>query len=240
MTAGGAASSQPIAVLVVDDDFRVAGIHAAFVDRTEGFVVVGRAHTAAEALRLAGELRPDLVLMDIYLPDGSGLDVVRTLLAQPEAPHVIMISAARELEAVRAAMRLGAMHYLVKPFAYHVLQERLEAYRQLHDRLGAHAEASGQDDVDELFGMLRTAPTTAARPAKGHSATTLALVRDAVRQAGGPVSAAEVAERTGVSRATAQRYLSYLERTGVVTLQLRYGTAGRPENLYRLGGKRPS
>jgi response regulator of citrate/malate metabolism len=231
-------SGAPIRVLVVDDDYRVAGIHAAFVQQTDGFEVVGRAHTAAEALAQAAALTPDLVLMDIYLPDGNGLDVVRTLLAEREPPHVIMISAARELDAVRSAMRLGAIHYLVKPFGYQVLAERLEAYQRLRDRLEVDAEATGQDDVDELFGMLRTAPPAADRPGKGHSATTLALVRDAVREAGGPVSAAEVAERTGVSRATAQRYLSYLERTGAVTLQLRYGTAGRPENLYRLGGKR--
>lgn len=230
-------SGSPIRVLVVDDDYRVAGIHAAFVEQTDGFEVAGRAHTAADALAQAAALAPDLVLMDIYLPDGNGLDVVRTLLAQPDPPHVIMISAARELDAVRSAMRLGAIHYLVKPFGYQVLAERLEAYQRLRDRLEVDAEATGQDDVDELFGMLRSAPAGAVRPAKGHSAATLALVRDAVRRAEQPLSAADVAEQTGVSRATAQRYLSYLERSGVVTLQLRYGTAGRPENLYRIGGR---
>src|SRR5581483_339082 len=107
-----------IRVLIVDDDFRVAGIHAAYVERTEGFVVVGQAHTSADATRMAGELRPDLVLMDLYLPDGNGLDVVRALREDTQPPDVIVISAARELHVVRAAMQLGAVHYVVKPFGY--------------------------------------------------------------------------------------------------------------------------
>jgi response regulator of citrate/malate metabolism len=227
-------SSAPIRVLVVDDDFRVAGIHAAFVARTDGFEVVGQAHTAAAALDLARDLSPELVLMDIYLPDGSGLDVVRSLLEHPRPPHVIMISAARELDAVRAAMQLGAVHYLVKPFGYQVLAERLEAYRRLRLGLDRLDESPEQADVDELFGLLRSPRTPVSRPRKGHSAPTLALVLDAVRASDVPISAAEVSAAVGVSRATAQRYLTYLERHGVVDLTLRYGTSGRPENQYRL------
>lgn len=224
----------PIHVLIVDDDYHVAGIHAAYVGRTDGFAVVGQAHTAADARDFAAQLRPDLVLMDVYLPDGNGLEVVRHLLQQPQPPDVIVISAAKDVEAIRTSMRLGAVHYLVKPFGYQVLAERLDAYRRLRsrvDRLGGTAE---QADVDELFGLLHHSDTSTARPPKGHSAPTLELVREAMRRNDSDVSAAEISEQTGVSRATAQRYLNYLERTGVVTLQLRYGSTGRPEHRYRI------
>lgn len=224
----------PIRILIVDDDFRVAAIHAAYVQQTSGFIVVGRAQTAREARDLTVQLTPDLVLMDIYLPDGSGLDVVRRLLELPRSPDVIVISAARELDAVRAAMQLGAVHYLVKPFGYRVLAERLYAYQRLRRHIDEIGGAPEQADVDELFGLLRGPAPAAARPEKGHSAPTLELVRNAVQASTTDVSAAEVAERVGISRATAQRYLSYLERHHVVKLQLRYGTAGRPENRYRM------
>ena len=227
----------PISVLIVDDDFRVAAIHAAYVERTAGFVIVGQAHTAGQARELAAQLHPDLVLMDIYLPDGSGLDVVRALLEEPQPPDVIVISAARELDAVRAAMQLGAMHYLVKPFGYQVLAERLLAYQRLRRHIEGIDSPPRQADVDELFGLHRAPAAPLARPAKGHSAPTLELVRNAVRASETDVSAAEVAERVGISRATAQRYLSYLERHGVLKLQLRYGTAGRPENRYHLNAR---
>ena len=224
----------PLAVLVVDDDYRVAGIHAAYVSRTEGFVVVGQAHTAAEARQLAAELQPELVLMDIYLPDGDGLEVVRHLLQQPQPPAVIIASAARDLAAVRTAMQLGAVHYLIKPFAYHLLAERLTAYQRLHRRIARQGGEPEQTDVDELFELSRAPGIATARSNKGHSAPTIELVRDAVRASGGDISAVEVSERVGISRATAQRYLSYLERHGVLKLQLRYGTSGRPENRYRM------
>ncbi len=224
-----------VRVLIVDDDYHVAGIHAAYVQRTAGFTVVGQAGTASEARHQAAALRPDLVLMDVYLPDGNGLDVVRHLLEQADPPDVIVISAARELEVVRASMRLGAVHYLVKPFGYRVLAERLQGYQRLRRHLAGLGGATEQSDVDELFGLMRSPDTASARPSKGLSAPTLQLIRGAVRGSDSDVSAAEVSEQTGVSRATAQRYLNYLERQGVVTLQLRYGTTGRPEHRYSGG-----
>ena len=229
---------EQLEVLIVDDDYRVADIHAILVGRVPGYTVVGKAHTAGEARELARSLRPDLVLMDIYLPDGNGLEVFRSLLEETDPPDVIVISAAKEIASVRVAMQLGAVHYLVKPFDFTALVERLVAYRQLRRHLSALPEEASQSDVDDLFRMLRStvrAPTTATPPpAKGHSAHTLELVRNAVRASDSDVSAAEVAEVVGVSRATAQRYLNYLDQHGVVQLRLKYGEAGRPEHRYQM------
>jgi response regulator of citrate/malate metabolism len=218
--------------LVVDDDYRVAAVHAAFVAKVDGFEVVGQAHTAAEAVQAVAQLCPDLVLMDVFLPDGDGLSVVRTLMERAKHPDVIVITAARDVATVRTAMQLGAVHYLVKPFGFAALSERLQVYRRLHMRLAGLSDEADQSDVDELFGMLRTPAVAGRRLEKGHSAPTLELVLDAVRAATEPVSAAEIAVGIGISRATAQRYLNYLQRNGLVRLQLRYGTTGRPEHRY--------
>lgn len=223
-----------ISVLVVDDDFRVAGIHAAMVGRLDGFEVVGTAHTAEDAREMAQELHPDLVLMDVYLPDGSGLDVVRALREAAEPPDVIVIWAARDVASIRQAIQLGAVHYLVKPFGFAALAERLASYRQLRSQLDELPEELSQRDVDELLGTLRPPAGLVSAPAKGHSAPTLARVLGAVRGCDGDISASEVAEAIGISRATAQRYLNYLDEQGVVRLELRYGAAGRPEHRYRL------
>jgi response regulator of citrate/malate metabolism len=146
-------------------------------------------------------------------------------------PDCIVITAARDVSTVRTAMQLGAVHYLVKPFGYTALQEKLNSYRELR-RTMATLDDADQSDVDALFGMLRGPAALPPTPSKGHSAPTLELVRNAVRSAAGDVSAAEVAESVGISRPTAQRYLSYLTRHGVVRLQLRYGVTGRPEHRY--------
>jgi response regulator of citrate/malate metabolism len=225
-------STEPVRTLIVDDDYRVAKIHAAYVTKTDGFEVVGQSHSAAGALEDVDALRPDLVLMDVYLPDGDGLGVIRKLMERDEHPDFIVITAARDVSTVRTAMQLGAVHYLVKPFGFTALHERLASYRDLRLRMASLDEEADQSDVDALFGLLRGPAILPETPSKGHSAPTLELVRNAVRSVAGDVSAAEVAELVGISRPTAQRYLSYLTRHGVVRLQLRYGATGRPEHRY--------
>jgi response regulator of citrate/malate metabolism len=224
-----------IRTLIVDDDFRVADIHAAYVARAPGFEVVGLSCSAAAARQAVTDLRPHLLLLDLYLPDEHGLSVLRGLRDGSDdhadyRPDAIVITAARDMANVRAAMQLGAVSYLVKPFGFAALAERLAAYRALCERTTRLAEAD-QMEVDALFGMLRTAPTSTLH--KGQSAPTMALVRQVMTEAGDDLSAAEVADQVGISRPTAQRYLAQLVQDGVIELRLRYGSTGRPEHRYR-------
>ncbi len=219
-----------IEVLVVDDDLRVAKVNAAYVEKVPGFHVAAQAHTAAEALeriRSAGPI--DLILLDHYLPDDTGLSVVRLLRERGDLTDVIMVTAARDVATVQAAMRLGALQYLVKPFTFAGLRGKLEAYAALRRTLDGGGEAE-QAEVDRIFGALST--DTSPQLPKGHSPGTAELVRRALMSAEGPLSAQELADRTGLSRQTAQRYLKLLERTGRVRLGLKYGDTGRPEHRY--------
>ncbi|MFF8930445.1 response regulator [Streptomyces longwoodensis] len=219
-----------IEVLVVDDDARVAQVNAAYVEKVPGFHVAGEAHSAADALRRMEALpRLDLVLLDHYLPDETGLEMVQEMRRRGHQTDVIMVTAARDVSTVQAAMRHGALQYLVKPFAFAGLRSKLEAYAELRRTLDGGGEAE-QSDVDRIFGAL-SAPSEPGLP-KGHSPTTAELVRRCLMNADGPLSAQEIADRTGVSRQTAQRYLKLLERTGRARLTLKYGDAGRPEHRY--------
>ncbi|GAA2363252.1 response regulator [Nonomuraea africana] len=212
-----------VRVLVVDDDFMVARIHGGYVSKVQGFEVVGTAHTGAAALDAVAREHPDLVLLDIYLPDMSGLEVLNRL----RGVDVLMISAARDLPTVREAMRGGAISYLIKPFTAAALAERLTQYAATRRQLTAIGPEVRQDDIDRLFGVVR-APLP-----KGLSSATCALVADALRQAAGDLSASEAAALTGLSRVSARRYLEYLCAAGRAELRPRYGTTGRPEHRYR-------
>ena len=219
-----------IGVLVVDDDFMVARIHRGYVDKLPGFRVLGEAHTAAEALQSVEAQRPDLVLLDVYLPDRSGLDVLRELRSSTAvAPDVIVVTAARDVDTVRAAMHGGVANYLVKPFTFATFADRLERYAAGRRNLARSGELQ-QSDVDRAFELVRHSGP--APLPKGLSATTCALVVAALQEAGSDLSAGETAERVGISRVSARRYLEHLAGTGQVTQRPRYGTAGRPEHRY--------
>ncbi|MCZ2860073.1 response regulator [Blastococcus sp. VKM Ac-2987] len=223
-----------IRVLIVDDDFMVAKVHAGFVAALDGFEVVGSASTGAAALEAIGRLAPDLVLLDVYLPDMTGLDVLRRLRAEASGVDVMVISAARDVESIRSALHGGALHYLVKPFDRGTFESRLHDYAALRAELTELGDAA-QADVDRLFGGARgTAPAIAPTP-KGIAPETLEVVRGALRAAGPEgLSASECSERTGLARVSARRYLEQLVAQQEADVRQRYGTAGRPERRFTL------
>ena len=219
-----------IRTLVVEDDALVAEVHASYVERVPGFAVAGVAHRATEALELLASRPVDLVLLDFHLPDVQGLDMLRLLRAKSAAPvDVIAVTAARDPESIRQAIAHGVSQYIVKPFAFQTFADKLERYARYRAKVDDAQEAD-QAEVDELLGTLRG---SAGRTLpKGLNATTLGHVRDAVRAAGEPRTASEVAGACGLSRVTARRYLEHLVVEGDVTLSMRYGGTGRPEHLY--------
>jgi two-component system CitB family response regulator len=223
-----------IRTLVVDDDYRVASIHAAYVAKVPGFDPVGEVHSAAEAVTAIDGMHPDLLLLDLYLPDEHGLELVTRLRAGRHHPvDVIVITAAKDADSVRAALQHGVLYYLLKPFSFPALRDKLQSYVQMRGRLDSLGSAD-QRSVDKVFGSLRV-PTQLSL-AKGMSEYTLETVQQLLLSAPGDLSASEVAELAGVSRATAQRYLTHLHEVGRATIRLRYGPSGRPEHGYCWSG----
>jgi response regulator of citrate/malate metabolism len=220
-----------IRTLVVDDDFMAASVHREFTERVPGFEVVGEATTGVEALQLIGELQPDLVLLDIYLPDLSGIEVLRRLRAtRQDHVDVIAITSAKDVNVLREAMHLGVVHYIVKPFTFTTLSERLQTYATVKARLD-RLDRAEQGEIDRLYGLLRTRDSQTSLP-KGISAPTLAHVVGILREAGEGLSSAELAARADFSQGIARRYLKFLADSGMVNLTLRYATVGRPEHIY--------
>lgn len=214
--------SSVFTVLVVDDDFHVADLHRRQVDEVPGFRALEPVGTLAAARSALSSGTVDLVLVDVYLPDGSGLELLRSI-----DTDAFVLSAASDSGTVRRAMRSGALAYLIKPFAAGVLAERLQAYARSRNVLDERSTLD-QEAVERAFRILHAGDSGGASPSR---AATAALVLEQL-VAGEERSAAEVAAAIGVSRATAQRYLAQLTVDGTVAMQLRYGAAGRPEHRY--------
>ncbi len=222
-----------IGVLVVEDEEIAASAHAAFVERVAGFHLVGVARSSVEALRLLRRGDPvDLVLLDMHLPDGHGLDLVQRLRQDGHLCDVIAVTSARDLDVVKRAVAVGVVLYLLKPFTFAGLRAKLEQYAAYRQQLRSVDQDVVQDEVDQLFGLLRAPGDLAGLP-KGMSAETLRLVTDRLRAATSAVSATELAEAAGTSRVTARRYLEHLADSGLADRQSRYGRSGRPEVEYR-------
>jgi len=220
-----------IGVLVVEDEPVAADAHVAYVERARGFAVRGKALDGATAIRLLGDPSSgiDLVLLDMYLPDMHGLDVVRAMRTAGHRADVIAVTSARDLAVVRAAVSQGIVQYLLKPFTFAGLREKLERYAAYRLQLAGDVAIS-QHEVDRVLATLRGSDTGSLP--KGMSPESLDAVVMVLRPSSESLSATEVAEAVGTSRVTARRYLEYLANSALVVRRARYGGAGRPEVEY--------
>lgn len=222
-----------IRVLVVEDEEIAARAHASYVDRVDGFALAGVARSGADALRLLQREPVDLILLDMHLPDGHGLDLLQRIRHDGHHCDVIAVTSARDVAVVKNAVAQGVVAYVLKPFAFAGLRAKLEQYAAYRAQLPSEGEVE-QQQVDQLFTTLRSSAAAAAETLpKGLSAETLRAVTDHLRAATGGLSASEVAEATGASRVTARRYLEHLAEHGLVGKDQRYGGSGRPVVEYR-------
>lgn len=219
----------PIRTLVVDDDPMVQQVNRDYVEAVNGFRVVATARTAREALEAVRQLKPDLVLLDIYLPDQDGVTTLKEIRRQEIPADVIVLSAAQDARTIQDVVRYGAVDYIIKPFRFERLQAALESYRALKLKLTATNTLS-QDQLDQ---MLRGQPNQGDSLPKGLNEATLRQILAFLESHGASITAAEAAEALGMARVTVRRYLDYLVKLRRARLEIQYGSVGRPQNRYR-------
>lgn len=146
-------------ILLVDDHPTVRLGLKHLLESAAGNEVVGEAGNAADAVRLAGELRPDVVLLDLRLGDDSGIEVCREVKAMPDAPRVLVFTAHTNVEDVAAATLAGADGYLHKGVSG---EELLDAVERTHAGkrvwLLPAAEEESASRIEEASGEARLTP----------------------------------------------------------------------------------
>ncbi len=222
----------PIRVLIVEDDKKVAEIQSLFTDKVQGYSVIGIAHSIANAEEMLNIVKPDLVLLDIYFPEGNGIDLLWKIRSRFRGIDVILITAAKEVKVLQEAIRGGVFDYILKPIEFDRFQSTLNKYFEFRSKI-TDMKTLDQRDVDGLLHSAKSEPAGELSMPKGIDSITLDKiinVMDEVSKNG--VSAEKVGELVGVSRTTARRYLEYLVSSGIVKADLSYGTVGRPERIY--------
>ncbi|MCL6444224.1 MAG: response regulator [Alicyclobacillus sp.] len=226
-------SGESYTVVVTDDDFMIARLHARFIDDQPEYRVLCTTSTGAGTLNTLEHLRPDLLVLDIYLPDLSGIGVLAEIRNRKLPCDVILITAAREREVVEEGFRLGIFDYLVKPFKLERLGDSLRKYAEYRRRL-ATSESVDQSIVDHLTRIRAMGGSTRTAVESGFDPRTLDRIRRVLAEAGRPCTANEVAAMAGVSRSTARAYLDHLIELQVAEEDLSYGTVGRPKRLFQI------
>jgi two-component system, CitB family, response regulator len=223
-----------IHVVIAEDDPRIAEIQKRFLERIPGFQLVGIAHGLQETRDLVDILQPQLLLLDVHFPTGTGLELLQEIRRRHTNIDVILVTAAKEVNTLREALHCGVFDYILKPLVFERLTESLENYRRHLNRLSS-LESLAQQDVDTLLPRSQPGPHSSdqTRLPKGIDVLTLDKVRGVISTADRDYSAEEVGREIGASRATARRYLEYLISTHEVVAAVSYGTVGRPERRYQ-------
>ncbi|MBO8169593.1 MAG: response regulator [Thermoanaerobacteraceae bacterium] len=209
----------------------VMEVNRQYIEAVEGFKVIGTAETGFEAMTLIKEEKPHLVILDIFLPDKDGLQTLQEIRNLNIPTDVILVTAARDADTIQQVLRLGAVDYIIKPFKFERIKSALENYKSLFKKLN-QKEALDQEDIDQIT-AVKTEPVVEELP-KGLTEVTMKQVLLYLMKSNKSLSAEEVAEGIGLARVTARRYLDYLEKTGIVKLEVQYGSVGRPVNRYRI------
>lgn len=221
-------------VLIVEDESNIAEFHTHYLQQTRRFRPVGVAKNVAEARNMVRLLKPKLILLDNFLPDGKGIDFLKELTAAKSPPDVIFITAASEMETVREAVRCGVFDYLLKPISYDRLKDSLDRYLRYSSSLLA-SDNVNQRHVDELFNFQSKSKQHEHLP-KGIDELTLNKIKEEFEVENRQHTADTLGKAIGISKTTARRYLEFSTASGFLQAVIQHGKVGRPERIYQKKG----
>ncbi|MBU8877788.1 response regulator [Bacillus sp. FJAT-29790] len=218
-----------ISVFIVEDDPMVLEVNKGFLEKMTSFTLIGMSANGKDALTQIIKLKPNLVLLDMYLPDISGLEILVELRAKRVPCDIIMITAARDAVTIKEVMRLGAVDYMVKPFRFDRFKKSLEDYYKMTKKISG-LEHLRQEDIDEWLGSSGSAEELP----KGLNELTMKQVLLGLVGEEIPITAEQLAQNVGMARVTVRKYLDFLASKEKVYIEMKYGNVGRPTKFYSL------
>ena len=222
-----------VTILLIEDDPMVREINRRFIEKIDGVKVIGFACNGVEGLAKIKMLQPDLVFMDIFMPEQDGIATLQKIREQNIVVDVIAVTAANDMKTIQQVLHLGAFDYIMKPFKFERIKQSLEKYYSYRQKVKNEKEVT-QSDFDQFFhfGQMVRDDVSAQELPKGLNAITLQKVIAYIDAQKNPISAEDVARGVGLARVTSRRYLTYLENQNIVEIIIQYGGIGRPVNQY--------
>ena len=217
-------------ILIVEDETALAEMHAEFIKRSQLANQIWLAGDLTQARMMISRFKPNLILLDNYLPDGQGLELVQELSQAKYQGGIIFVTAASDMDTVSDAVRFGVFDYLIKPMAYERLEQSIQRFAHMHKVMHENQEAT-QRQVDDIFNTFARGERKQVLPI-GIDEITLEKVRKLFEQSVESYTAETVAQEMGLSRTTARRYLEFCAVEGFLKAEIVYGKVGRPQRMY--------
>ncbi|MFJ7953134.1 response regulator [Lysinibacillus sp. NPDC096418] len=218
-----------LSVFIVEDDPMVLEVNKGFLDKMNGFQLVGESTNGKDAYENIITKKPNLILLDMFLPDMTGMELFLKLRAERIPSDIIMITAARDAQTVQEALRLGAIDYLIKPFRFDRFERALQQFKNDAKKL-SNTNTFKQEDIDQWLGIQYE---TTELP-KGLNDITMRQIVDYLMKDRTPITSEQLAQNVGMARVTVRKYLDFLATKGSVLINLKYGTVGRPTKYYSI------
>lgn len=224
-----------LSVMIVEDDFHVAAVNKEIIQNIDGFTVETVQLKGKDALKYLESHQVDLALVDVFLPDSSGLDVIREIRERDLNTDVILITAANDGDTIMQAIRMGSFDYIMKPFSKERLEQAIERFRNYRRRM----ESGGDIPKSAVTGLMHMEQKDGGNKnlEKGISSFTLRKVQNYFLENHTGITIQKLAKKLNLSRITARRYLEYLHEQGEITKTFEYSDIGRPHAVYSLGTK---
>ncbi|TXL65041.1 response regulator [Cerasibacillus terrae] len=221
-----------VQILIVEDDYRIANIHEKFLEEVQDIHVIGKALNGKEALDIFSKKTVDLILLDLYLPDMQGIELITAFKKVNSDIDIIVISAAVEKDMIKDALRSGVYYFMIKPAKKDKFIQVIHQYIEMKKQFDL-IPVIEQSFLDMYFGLsnVKTEWNVENTP-KGIDPLTLKKVKEMIQQMKRGITAEEMGDKVGVSRTTARRYLEYLISKKEIFADLEYGEVGRPERKY--------
>lgn len=221
-----------ITTLIVEDEPMLAEILVDTIKQFPQFEVIGIADKLESAKKMLRLYQPQLILLDNFLPDGKGLDLIRHAVNINYKGRIIFITADNHMDTISEALRMGVFDYLIKPVHYQRLQHTLERFARYRSLLRSSEQAS-QTHVDALFNIQAKEHAEAAGTAlRGIDESTFNRVLQLFTDPGIVHTADSLARILGSSKTTARRYLEQGVKNDFLEAEISYGKVGRPERIY--------
>lgn len=220
-----------IPVLIVEDIPEMSSLLSEHISSLYPYQVVGIAPTIADARMMINHLKPSLILLDNFLPDGTGLSLIKSLRAKDNPIDVIFVTAANDSETAVTAIRYGAFDYLLKPFSLEQISDSLERYFEFNRSVFIEKDENiNQSFVKRIYNTHLNSDNMMNHP-KGIDSITLQKVLGAFEE-GESYTADKISEKTAISRTTARRYLEYATNIGQLNADIEHGKVGRPQRIF--------